>query len=485
MDASWLTLSRRAAYALAAALLASCAAGPDYVRPPVEAPQAYKEDGPWRPAQPQRIDSQHPWWSLYADSTLDGLMAQAIQANQNIAQAEAQVRQSRALADAASAGFFPSVGATAGAGRALTNSNGSKLGNSVSAGLQASWEPDLWGSVRRAVEAGNAGSQASADDLAAARLSVQATLAQDYFQLCTVDRQIALYERTVAAYRKALALAQAQYNAGVALRSDVALAQTQLEAADAQRIDLQVQRSQLEHAIAILLGKAPAAFTLSALSTLDAPVATVPVIPAGLPSELLERRPDIASAERRAAQANANIGVARAAYYPALTLGASMGSSASSLASLFTAPASVWSLGATLAGTLLDGGLRKARDAQAMAAYDIAVAQYRQTVLTSFQQVEDQLAALRVLAQESAVQARAVQAAELSERLALSQYRAGSASYLAVVNAQTLSLTNQRALEQLRGRRLVASVALIAATGGGWSVPKSQRDAEALAQPTP
>ncbi len=468
MDASWLTLSRRAACALAATLLASCAAGPEYVRPPVEAPQAYKEDGPWRPAQPRRIDSQHPWWSLYADSTLASLMAQAIQANQNIAQAEAQVRQSRAVADAASAGFFPTVGAAAGAGRAQTNSNGMRLGNSVSVGLQAGWEPDLWGSVRRAVEAGQAGSQASADDLAAARLSVQSTLAQDYFQLRTIDRQVALFERTVAAYRKALALAQAQYNAGVALRSDVALAQTQLEAADAQRIDLQVQRSQLEHAIAILLGKAPAAFALSAL---DAPAATVPVIPAGLPSGLLERRPDIASAERRAAQANANIGVARAAYYPALTLGASAGSNATSLATLFTAPASVWSLGAALAGTLFDGGLRKARDAPAMAAYDIAVAQYRQTVLAGFQQVEDQLAALRVLEQESAVQARAVQAAELSERLALSQYRAGSASYLAVVNAQTLLLTNQRALEQLRGRQLVASVALIAATGGGWSAP--------------
>ncbi|SFC06942.1 efflux transporter, outer membrane factor (OMF) lipoprotein, NodT family [Polaromonas sp. OV174] len=469
MDAPCVASARLAATVLAAALLVACAAGPDYVRPTVEAPQAYKEDGPWRPAQPQRIDSQQPWWSLYADSTLDGLIAQATQANQNIAQAEAQVRQAHAIADAARAGFFPTVGATANAVRARTDTNANHLGNTVSVGLQAGWEPDLWGGVRRAVEAGKAGSQASADDLAAARLSVQATLAQDYFQLRTTDRQIALYERTVAAYRKALALTQAQYNAGVTLRSDVALAQTQLEAADAQRIDLQVQRSQLEHALAVLLGKAPAAFELSALSSLEAPPATLPLIPAGLPSELLERRPDIAGAERRAAQANANIGVARSAYYPALTLGASLGSSAASLATLFTAPASVWSLGATLAGTLLDGGLRKAHDAQAVAAYDLAVAQYRQTVLAGFQEVEDNLAALRVLGQESAVQERAVQAAQLSERLALSQYRAGSASYLAVVNAQTLLLTNQRTAEQLRGRQLVASVALIAATGGGWS----------------
>ncbi|NMM90351.1 RND transporter [Rhodococcus sp. SRB_17] len=478
MDAPWFASARRTAGLVAAALLFGCAAGPSYVRPPIEAPPTYKE-GPWRPAQPQSIDSEHPWWSLYADGTLDRLIAQATQANQNIAQAEAQVRQARAIADAARAGFFPTVGATAGAEDALTNSNGSHLGNTVSVGLQAGWEPDLWGGLRRAVEAGNAGSQASADDLAAARLSVQSTLAQDYFQLRTTDRQIALYERTVAAYRKALALAQAQYNAGVTLRSDVALAQTQLEAANAQRIDLQVQRNQLEHAIAVLLGKAPAAFALSAL---DAPVATLPLIPTGLPSELLERRPDIASAERRAAKANANIGVARAAYYPALTLSASVGSTATSLATLFSTPARVWSLGAALAGTLFDGGLRRARDAQAVADYDITVAQYRQTVLAGFQEVEDNLAALRVLGQESAVQERAVQAAGLAERLALSQYRAGSASYLAVINAQTLSLTNQRALEQLRGRQLVASVALIAATGGGWSAAGRERDAAALAR---
>lgn len=482
MDAPWLASACRTV--LAAALLAGCAVGPDYIRPPLEAPSAYKEDGPWRPAQPQQIDSQHPWWSLYGDSVLDGLIAQANQANQNIAQAQAQVRQAHAVADAARAGFFPTVGATAGTGRALTNSNGIHLGNTVNTGLQASWEPDLWGSVRHAVEAGDAGSQASADTLAAARLSVQATLAQNYFQLRASDRQIALYLRTVAAYRKALALTQAQYAAGVALRSDVALAQTQLESADAQRLDLQVQRAQLEHAIAILLGKAPAAFDLPALAALEAaqaPMATLPSIPTGLPSELLERRPDIASAERRAAQANANIGVARAAYYPALTLGASLGSSASSLAALFTTPARVWSLGAALAGTLFDGGLHKALDAQAVAAYDIAAAQYRQTVLAGFQEVEDNLAALRVLGEESTVQDRAVQAAQLAERLALSQYRAGTASYLAVVSAQTLSLTNQRALEQLRGRQLIASVALITATGGGWIPASGERDAAALA----
>lgn len=464
----------RAVTAVTAALLVGCAAGPDYVRPQVAAPSAYKETGPWKIAQPQAI-SGHPWWSLYGDSTLDALIVQANQANQNIAQAEAQVRQARAVADAARAGLFPTVGAAAGVSRALTNSNGIKLGNTVNVGLQAGWEPDLWGGVRRSVEAGDLGSQASADDLAAARLSVQATLAQDYFQVRATDRQAELYVRTVDAYRKALALTQHQYAAGVALRSDVALAQTQLETAEAQRIDLQVQRAQLEHAIAILLGKAPASFSLSAA---DAPVARLPVIPSGLPSELLERRPDIAGAERRAAQANANIGVARAAYFPSLVLSASGGFSAASVGTLFDAPSRVWSLGAALAGTLFDGGLRRAHDVQAVASYDAAVAQYRQTVLAGFQEVEDNLAAVRVLDEESVVQDRAVQSAQLSERLALSQYRAGTATYLGVVTAQALSLANQRTAVQLLGRQLIASVALIKATGGGWNRSDPDRPAD-------
>lgn len=467
----------RGVTALAAALLAGCAAGPDYVRPKADAPAAFKEAGPWKTAQPQQIDSQHPWWTLYGDAALDALMLQANQANQNIAQAQSQYLQARALADAARSGFFPTLGVTASGGRALTNSTGVKLGDPVTLGLAAGWEPDLWGSVRRAVEAGDFASQASAADLAAARLSVQATLAQNYFQLRAIDAQAALYLRTVEGYRKALALAQHQYEAGVALRSDVALAQTQLESADAQRIDLQVQRSQLEHAIAVLQGQAPATFSLAAL---DAPQARLPVIPSGVPSELLERRPDIAGAERRAAQANANIGVARAAYYPRLILSGADGRASSGLTNLFSAPARVWSVGAALAGSIFDGGLRAAQDARAVAAYDAAVAQYRQTVLVGFQEVEDNLAALRVLDQEAAVQDRAVQAALLSERLALSQYRAGSANYTAVVTAQALSLANQRAAVQLQGRQLIASVALVKATGGGWSTTEQNSAALAL-----
>jgi NodT family efflux transporter outer membrane factor (OMF) lipoprotein len=284
----------------------------------------------------------------------------------------------------------------------------------------------------------------------------------------------------VEAYTRALQLTQHQYAAGIVLRSDVALADTQLQTADAQRIDLQAQRAQLEHAIAILLGKPPAKFALQAATV----TARVPVIPTGVPSDLLERRPDIAGAERRAAQANANIGVARAAYFPTLLLGAGGGFNSSHLAPLLDAPNRVWSLGAALAATLFDGGLRAARDAQAVAAYDAAIAQYKQTVLGGFQEVEDNLAALRVLDEESTVQERAVQSAQLAERLALSQYRGGTATYLTVVTAQTLALANQRALVLLHGRQLLASVALIRAVGGGWDASNlAARDAaQATAQ---
>ena len=448
-----------------AGLLAGCVAGPNYVRPPVDTPAAYKESGPWKTAEPGQIDGDHPWWTLYGDATLDGLIDEANKANQNIREAEAQYRQARAVLDAARAGFYPNVGASATGGRARTNSNSViNVGNTANVSLTATWEPDLWGAVRRAVEAGTAGAQASAADLAAARLSIQAELAQDYFQLRSTDEQLDLFARTVDAYTRALQLTQHQYAAGIVLRSDVALADTQLQTADAQRIDLQAQRAAFEHAIAILLGKPPANFSLAATPS----AASIPVIPTGVPSDLLERRPDIAGAERRTAQANANIGVARAAYFPNLLLGASGGFNSSHLGPLFSAPNRVWSLGAQLAGTLFDGGLRTARDAQAVAAYDAAVAQYRLTVLGGFQEVEDNLATLRVLDEESAVQERAVQSAQLAERLALTQYRGGTATYLSVVTAQTLALANQRTLVLLHGRRFVASVALIKATGGGW-----------------
>jgi NodT family efflux transporter outer membrane factor (OMF) lipoprotein len=469
-----------------AVALAGCAAGPDYVRPALDVPAAYKEVGPWKAAEPGRIDAQHAWWALFGDDTLNALIVQANAANQNIRQAEAQYRQANALAAQARAALWPSLGLSAGASRARTNSSGLRLGNDVDLVSSASWEPDLWGSVRRGVEAGDAGARASADDLAGARLSIQAALAQDYLQLRVTDLLRDLYAATTAAYARSLQLTQSQYAAGVALRSDVALAESQLKTAQAQAVDLDATRSQLEHAIAILTGQAPATFALPQVSLTPAGLkARLPVIPTGLPSELLERRPDIAGAERRVAVANANIGVAQAAFFPTLVLNAGGGFNGSSLGSLFDTPSRVWSLGATLAQTLFDGGARSARSAQAVAAYDGAVAQYKATVLGGFQQVEDNLAILRVLDQESGLQDDAVAASQLAERSALSQYRAGTTSYLSVVTAQALSLSNQRSATQLVGRRLAASVSLITATGGGWTANDRVAAGTAASPPVP
>jgi NodT family efflux transporter outer membrane factor (OMF) lipoprotein len=467
----------------ASALLSACAVGPDYVRPTLPVPDAYKEAGDWKLAEPRPAASGLAWWQAYGDPVLDGLEADADKANQNIRQAEATYRQAKALADADRAGLFPTLGLNAGADRARTNTSGVRVGNGYNVGLAASWEPDLWGSVRRQVEAGNASAQASGDDLAAARLSIQTTLAQDYLQLRIADQQRDLYAATIDAYTKALKLTRAQHDAGVALQSDVALAEAQLAQAQAAAVDLDATRAQLEHAIAVLTGRAPAQFTLAAAPANQPLALKLPATPTGLPSALLEHRPDIAAAERRAAAANAQIGVAKAAYFPQLTLSASGGFSAATLGSLFDAPARVWSLGGALAQTLFDGGLRSARTAQAVAAYDVAVAQYKETVLGGFQQVEDQLALLRLLDQEATLQDQAVRSSQQAEKLALAQYRAGTASYLSVVTAQTLSLNNQRSAVQLRGRLVAASISLVAATGGGWSATDSTAAAATPAQP--
>lgn len=456
-----------AAALLASALLAACAAGPDYRRPVLDLPVAYKEADGWKTATPQPADSHRPWWEAYGDATLNGLEADAARANQDLRVAEAQYRQAQALAQEARAGLYPTLGASAGAGRARSNGSGQpKTASTDSLGLSASWAPDLWGGVRRGIEAGDAQAQASADDLAGTQLSIQAALAQDYMQLRSTDQLRALYAATTAAYARALQLTQAQRAAGVALASDVALAESQLASAQAAATDLDATRALLEHAIAVLTGRAPAQFSLPPLSAFSA---TLPATPVGLPSQLLERRPDIAAAERRVAAANAGIGVARAAHYPSLVLSAGGGFSAAGLAGLFSTPSRVWSLGAALAQTLFDGGLRDARDAQAVAAFDAAAASYKQTVLAAFQQVEDQLATLQVLEREAGYQDQAVRAGQAAERLALAQYRASTASYLTVVTAQTQSLANQRAAVQLRERQLTASVALVAATGGGWT----------------
>jgi NodT family efflux transporter outer membrane factor (OMF) lipoprotein len=466
-------------------LLASCAVGPDYVRPAVEAPGAFKESEGWKPAEPRAVDPHQPWWTWYSDPVLDGLIAQVDGANQTLRQAEAQYRAARAAVDIARAGYWPQLSADASAQRAVSSTPPKAVGTSLSVGLTASWEPDLWGGVRRSVEAGEASAQASGDDLAAARLSIQSALAQDYFQLRYVDVARSLYAQTIADYTRALDLTRAQYAQGVVLRSDVALAETQLTSTQAAAADLDAQRAAFEHAIAILVGKPPASFTLPSAEPVDAFGARLPAIPVALPSELLERRPDIAAAERRAAAANAEIGVARAAYFPQLSLSATGAGVASALDKLVDTPARFWSLGAVLAQTLFDGGLRNARSAQAVASYDANVAAYRQTVLTAFQQIEDDLATLRVLDQETALQDAAVRSAQVAERLALAQYRGGTATYLAVVTAQTLSLSNQRTAVQLHSRQLATSVGLIAALGGGWQAgtPVASAASAAIAKP--
>jgi len=470
---------------LGSMLVASaCTVGPDYVRPAVDTPPSFKEAEGWKVAQPQDEKPRGNWWEVFGDAQLNELAAQVDVNNQNIKLAEANVRQARALTDQARAAFFPTVTGNASATRGSVSGGGrsnANTGNSVGGGvanfynvsLDATWELDLWGRVRRNVESAEASTQASVGDLEAAKLSAQAQLVQDYLLLRTQDATIALLQETVAAYARSLQLTQNQYAVGVAGRSDVVLAETQLKSTQAQAIEAGIVRAQLEHAIAILVGKPP-----SEVSIAPAPVKQVfPQIPPGMPSELLERRPDIAAAERRAAAANAQIGVAEAAFYPTLTLSATGGFASSSIANLFTLPSRYWSLGAALAQTIFDAGLRQAQTAQAIAAYDANVASYRQTVLTSFQEVEDNLAALRLLEQEAAVQDEAVKAARESLTITLNQYRAGTANYLAVVVVQAGALNNERTAVNILGQRLAASVALIKALGGGWSASGLAGDA--------
>jgi NodT family efflux transporter outer membrane factor (OMF) lipoprotein len=468
----------RAAWAVCAtSALFGCSVGPNYVRPTAESPPSYKEAVAWKQAEPRDQEPRGKWWEVFKDPKLDALVAQVEVSNQTIKGAEARVRQARALTQQARAALFPLVSANAGvtrsgSGGGSTSSN--NVGSNVQVGgvrnnynvaLDVNWEVDLWGRVRRTVEAGEASAQASVADLESAKLSAQAQLAEDYFLLRVQDAQIRLLNDTVDAYQRSLQLTRNQYAVGVAARADVAQAETQLKSTQAQAIDAGVQRAQLEHAIAVLLGKAPADFSVAA----EVVPTEFPAIPPGLPSELLERRPDIAAAERRTAAANAQIGVAEAAFFPSLTLSATGGFQSSVLSQLFSLPSRYWSLGAALAQTIFDAGLRRAQTAQAIATYDENVANYRQMVLIGFQEVEDNLAALRILEQEGAVQDEAVKAARESLTITLNQYRAGTANYLAVVVAQATALANERTALAILSRRLSASVALIKALGGGWN----------------
>jgi len=452
-------------------LLGGCMLGPDYRRPDAPAAPQFKEAQGWREAQPRDQLPKGSWWGVFGDAELDRLMQQVDVSNQNIRIAEARLRQARGVADQARAGLFPVASANASGIRTKSPSlaNQPNFANGAvdnyAVGLTANWDVDLWGRVRRSVEAGEDNWQASAAQLEAAKLSARATLAQNYFALRVADTTQRLLDDTVKAYQRSLELTQNRYQAGVAARVDVVQAEAQLKSAQAQLIDIRLERAQLEHAVALQLGEVPANFSLAKNDL----AIRMPQVPIALPSELLERRPDIAAAERAMAAANAQIGVARAAYFPTLTLSAAAGYRGTDYLTLFVPPGRFWSLGLSAAEALFDGGQRGALVDQAAAAYDAQVATYRQTVLIGFQEVEDNLAALRILEEEAAAQDDATQAARRALELTLNQYSAGVVSYLNVLSAQASAFANERASMSLLGRRLAASVGLVRALGGGWT----------------
>ena len=450
-------------FTVVAVLVTGCTVGPDYVRPSIVAPDAYKETAAgWKVAQPRADQLRGAWWEMFGDPQLNALEEQVDISNQNIAVAEAQYREAVALVKEARAAYYPTV--SIGVGVSRTRQPGTKTVNDYTLPINASWEPDVWGRIRRTVEENQANAQASAADLEAARLSARTTLAQDYFLLRTLDVQQQLLDATVAAFERSVKLTQNQYDAGVASRADVLQAQTLLETTRAQAVDVGIQRAQFEHAIAVLVGQAASTFSLPPASL----PATPPDVPPGVPSELLERRPDVAAAERSVAAANAAIGVAQAAYFPTIILSAEGGLQSSSLARWFTWPMRFWSVGGTISETVYDAGLRRAQTDQARAAHDASVAAYRETVLAAFQAVEDNLAALRLLAEEAKVQDGAVDLAKRTVVVITNQYKAGTVNYLNVVTAQTTALADERTAIGIRGSRMTSSVLLISALGGGW-----------------
>jgi len=451
--------------------LSACAIGPDYQRPQLQAPAQFKQIEGWTQAKPGDALERGNWWQLYGDTELNALAERLNISNQNLAASEAQYRQARALVRGARAAFYPSLSSSAGATRSSQGSGSSStttstggISNSYDLSLNAAWELDIWGKLRRSLESSRAGVEASAAELAALKLSLQAELVQNYLQLRVLDDQQRLLDATVAAYARSLKLTQNQYNAGIVPKSDVSQALTQLKSTQAQAIDLHWQRAQLEHAIAVLIGVPPSELSIAVREQLP----VLPELPVALPSQLLERRPDVAAAERRVMAANAEIGVAEAAWYPDLSISANAGYRGSSFADWIDLPNRFWSLGPQLALTLFDGGARSAELARTEAVYDQTVAQYRQAVLDSFREVEDYLVQLRVLQQEAAVQEEALEAARESLRLVENQYKAGTVDFNSVVSVQATALSNERSSLGLLGGRLTASVQLIAALGGGW-----------------
>ena len=457
----------------AACWLSGCSFSPKYQRPAVETPAAFKEltpQGPeatnlWKKARPSDAVPRGKWWEMFNNPQLSALEEQVAVSNQNVAAAFANFLSARAMVKEARAQLYPALATTPDVTRSRVAVQGKGVTvNDFSLPLDATWELDLWGRIRNTVKANALEAVATAADLENTRLTAQAELAADFFQLRAQDALNQLYDETVKAYRQSLDLTQARYQTGIASDEDVAQAETQLESAEAQATNLGILRAQLEHAIAVLIGKPPAALSLP----VELLGSNLPAIPFGLPSELLERRPDIAAAERRVAEANERIGVAKAAYYPTLTLSAAGGFQSAAVSSLLNWSARFWSIGAGLGETIFDAGARKATVEQFRAEYDNTVAKYRQTVLTAFQQVEDALATLRILSHQIEQQETVVKSSGRYLALATHRYELGIDSYLNVITAQTTYLVNRQTLVGLRTQQMTASVQLIQAIGGGW-----------------
>ena len=458
---------------LATVLLTGCSVGPRYAKPTAPAPPEYKElPQNWKAAQPSDQVAKGKWWEVFHDDQLNALEDRVNLSNQTLKAAQAEFEQARAAVRINRSNQFPTVtgGVSATRNRLSTNRPNGRLAPSnnytdLQLPIDASYEADVWGRVRKTVEAARANAQASAADLENVSLSLHAELASDYFQLRALDSEEELLNSTVSAYQKALELTQNRYKGGVVSQVDVAQAQTQLETTQAQAIDLGVQRAQFEHAIAVLTGQPASSFTLAPAAVSLVP----PVIPAGVPSELLERRPDIAGNERRMAAANAQIGIARAAYFPTITLSGSGGFESTSITTWFNGPSGFITAGASALETLFDAGRRRAISDQAKTAFDQSAANYQGSVLSAFQEVEDNLAALRLLEGEAKTQDAAVASAQQSLSLSNNRYKGGVATYLEVITAQSIALSDQRVAVEIAGRRMTAAVSLIKALGGGWT----------------
>jgi len=462
----------RVLIAIAALQLTGCVVGPKYHAPAIQAPPAYKEVGDWKPAQPNDQNLGGTWWTIFQDPQLDALEQEINVGNQNLKAADAQYRQARATLRYYRADYYPTVTAGFSATRTRTSANRPPP-NSIFNGItyndfvlpfDVSYQADVWGRVRRNVESYREQAQASAADLATVNLSLHADLAVDYFQARSLDAEEQLLNSTVQQYEQALELTENRFQGGIASEVEVQQAKTILQTTRAAAIDVSVLRAQYEHAVAILIGKPPEEFSLPPLPLTAPP----PHVPISVPSELLERRPDIAAAERRVASANAQIGVAKAAYYPLINLSASGGFESSIITTLVNGPSGLWSIGLSAVGTVFDVGRRRSLNDQARAAYDYQVAAYRENVLTGFQQVEDNLAAVRILENEAKVQDEAVAAAQRSLELSTTRYKGGVTSYLEVITAQNAALADEVTAVNILGRRMASTVLLIQALGGGW-----------------